>query len=107
MDYQPNFTVSAQAISMIAEISALIERYDIVQNTTKSLKLRRANQIQTIQSSLAIEGNTLSVKQITDIIDGKRVIAPIREIQEVKNAIAAYDLFDKLNPYSSKDLLKA
>ena len=107
MDYQPNFTVSAQAISMIAEISALIERYDIVQNTTKSLKLRRANQIQTIQSSLAIEGNTLSVKQITDIIDGKRVVAPIREIQEVKNAITAYDLFDKLNPYSSKDLLKA
>ena len=107
MDYQPNFTVSAQAISMIAEISALIERYDIAQNTTKSLKLRRANQIQTIQSSLAIEGNTLSVKQITDIIDGKRVVAPIREIQEVKNAIAAYDLFDKLNPYASKDLLKA
>ena len=106
MDYQPNFTVSAQAISMIAEISALIERYDIVQNTTKSLKLRRANQIQTIQSSLAIEGNTLSVKQVTDILDGKRVVAPLREIQEVKNAIAAYDIFPELDPFSVADLLK-
>ena len=85
MDYQPNFTISAQAISMVAEISALIERYIITQEAAESLKLRRANKIKTIQSSLAIEGNTLSVKQVTDILDGKRVVAPLREIQEVKN----------------------
>ena len=107
MDYQPNFTVSAQAVSMVAEISALIERYIITREAAESLKLRRANKIKTIQSSLAIEGNTLSIKQVTDILDGKRVIAPLREIQEVKNAIAAYDLFDQLDPYSSKDLLNA
>ena len=86
MDYQPNFTVSAKAISMVAEISALIERYIITQEAAESLKLRRANKIKTIQSSLAIEGNSLSVKQVTDILDGKRVVAPLREIQEVKNA---------------------
>ena len=107
MAYQPNFTVSAQAVSMVAEISALIERYAIIREAAESLKLRRANKIKTIQSSLAIEGNTLSVKQVTDILDGKRVVAPLREIQEVKNAIAAYDLFDQLDPYSIKDLLKA
>ena len=107
MDYQPDFTVSAKAISMVAEISALIERYSITQKAAESLKLRRANKIKTIQSSLAIEGNTLSVKQMTDILDGKRVIAPLREIQEVKNAIAAYDLFAELDPYSIRDLLKA
>ena len=87
MDYQPDFTVSAAAISMVAEISALIERYIITQEAAESLKLRRANKIKTIQSSLAIEGNTLSVKQVTDILDGKRVMDPLREIQEVKNAI--------------------
>ena len=87
MDYQPNFTVSAQAISMVAEISALTERYAISLEMADSLKLRRVNKIKTIQSSLAIEGNTLSVKQVTDILDGKRVVAPMREIQEVKNAI--------------------
>ena len=107
MDYQPDFTVSAAAVSMVAEISALIERYTITQDASESLKLRRANKIKTIQSSLAIEGNTLSVKQVTDILDGKRVVAPLREIQEVKNAIAAYDLFDQLDPYSTKDMLKA
>ena len=107
MDYQPNFTVSAAAISMVAEISALIERYTITQEAADSLKLRRANKIKTIQSTLAIEGNTLSLKQVTDIIDGKRVVAPLREIQEVKNAIAAYDLFSELDPFSVPDLLKA
>ena len=107
MDYQPNFTVSAAAISMVAEISALIERYTIAQKAADSLKLRRANKIKTIQSTLAIEGNTLSLKQVTDIIDGKRVVAPLREIQEVKNAIAAYDLFSELDPFSVPDLLKA
>ena len=107
MDYQPNFTVSAAAISMVAEISALIERYTIAQEAADSLKLRRANKIKTIQSTLAIEGNTLSLKQVTDIIDGKRVVAPLREIQEVKNAIAAYDLFSELDPFSVPDLLKA
>ena len=107
MDYQPNFSVSAQAVSMVAKISALIERYIITREAAESLKLRRANKIKTIQSSLAIEGNSLSIKQVTDILDGKRVVAPLREIQEVKNAIAAYDLFDQLDPYSSKDLLNA
>ena len=89
-----------------AEISALIERYTITQEAADSLKLRRANKIKTIQSTLAIEGNTLSLKQVTDIIDGKRVVAPLREIQEVKNAIAAYDLFSELDPFSVPDLLK-
>ena len=106
MDYQPNFTVSAQAISMVAEISALIERYAISLEMADSLKLRRVNKIKTIQSSLAIEGNTLSVKQVTDILDGKRVVAPLREIQEVKNAINAYDIFPELDPFSVADLLK-
>ena len=82
MDYQPNFIVSAQAISMVAEISTLVERYAIALEMTDSLKLRRANKIKTIQSSLAIEGNTLSMKQVTDILEGKRVVAPLREIQE-------------------------
>lgn len=107
MTYQPPFTVSAQAISMIAEISALIERYAIRLEQHDALKLRKANKIKTIQSSLAIEGNTLSEGQVTDILDGKKVVAPLREIQEVRNAIATYDLFPQLDPFSVRDLLKA
>ena len=107
MTYKPPFTISAKAISMIAEISALIERYAIRLEQHDALKLRKANKIKTIQSSLAIEGNTLSENQVTDILDGKRVVAPLREIQEVRNAIATYDLFPKLDPFSINDLLKA
>jgi len=96
---KPPFTVSSKAISMIAEISALIERY-AVHLERDSLKLRKANKIRTIQSSLAIEGNKLSEAQVEDILNGKKVVAPIREIQEVKNAIKTYDDFQNFNPFS-------
>lgn len=82
--YTPPFTISARAINMIAEISAQIERYAIRMEQSDALRLRKANRIKTIHSSLAIEGNTLTENQVTEIINGKNVIAPIKEIQEVK-----------------------
>lgn len=105
--YTPPFTVSADAISLVAEISAQIERYTIRLEQEDGLRLRKANRIKTIHSSLAIEGNNLSEGQVRDIIDGKQVIAPLREIQEVKNAIKAYDMYKTLDPFSVKDLMKA
>lgn len=105
--YIPPFTVSTEAINLIAEISAQIERYAIRLEQTDGLLLRKANRIKTIHSSLAIEGNTLSEGDVRDIIDGKNVVAPIKQIQEVKNAIATYELCPKLDPFSVKDLLKA
>jgi Fic family protein len=71
------------------------------------LRLRHINRIRTIRGSLAIEGNTLSEAQITAILEGKRVIAPPREVQEVKNALSAYDRFDTWKPKAEKDLLEA
>ena len=103
--YIPPFTVSSEAINLIAEISGQIERYAIRLEREDGLHLRKVNRIKTIHSSLAIEGNTLSEGQVSDIIDGKTVVAPIREIQEVKNAIATYNLYPSLNPFSVKDLL--
>ena len=92
---------------MIADISAQMERFAIRMEQSDALTLRRANRIKTIHSSLAIEGNTLLESEVADIIDGKTVVAPIREIQEVKNAIRVYEAFDKLDPFSMDDLLKA
>ena len=105
--YVPPFTVTANAINLVAEISALIERYAIRLEKVDGLRLRKVNRIKTIHSSLAIEGNKLSEDQVRDIIDGKNVIAPLREIQEVKNAIKTYELYPTLNPFNIKDLLKA
>ena len=86
--YIPPFTISAEAINKIADISRLIERYAIRMEQEDALMLRKANKIKTIHSSLAIEGNTLDEEQVRDIVNGKTVVAPIRQIQEVKNAIA-------------------
>ena len=105
--YIPPFTVSSEAINLIAEISGMIERYAIRLEQEDGLRLRKANRIKTIHSSLAIEGNTLTEGEVRDIIDGKNVVAPIKQIQEVKNAIATYELYPTLNPFSVKDLLKA
>ena len=87
MMYVPPFTISANAINLIAEISARIERYAIRLEQNDKLRLRKANRVRTIHSSLAIEGNTLSEDEVKDIIDGKTVVASLRQIKEVKNAI--------------------
>ena len=103
----PPFIVSAEAINRIAEISALLERHNIALGSALDLKLRKVNRIRTIHSSLAIEGNTLSEDEVRDIIAGKQIVAPLRQIQEVRNAVRVYDLYSQLNPFSEKDLLKA
>lgn len=107
MTYTPPFTISAKAINLIAEIAAQIERYAIRMEQGDALLLRKINRIKTIQGSLAIEGNTLTESQITDIINGKHIVAPIREIQEVRNAIRTYDVYSSFDPFSMKDLQKA
>lgn len=105
--YTPPFTISAKAINLIAEISAQIERYSIRMEQRDSLRLRKANRVKTIHSSLAIEGNILSEGDVTAILEGKTVIAPQRQILEVKNALKTYELYSSLNPFSIEDLLKA
>jgi Fic family protein len=105
--YKPPFSISAKAINLIADISAQIERYAIRMEQEDGLQLRKINRIKTIQGSLAIEGNTISESLITAIVEGKHVVAPVREIQEVKNAIKTYDAFTSLNPFKVKDLLTA
>lgn len=92
---------------MIADIAAQMERFAIRMEQDDALRLRKANRIKTIHSSLAIEGNHLLESEVADILDGKTVVAPIREIQEVKNAIRVYDAFEKLDPFSIDDLLRA
>ena len=105
--YKPPFTVSPKAINLIAKISGQIERYSIKMEAEDTLRLRRANRIKTIHSSLAIEGNTLSEGEVQAVLEGKKVVAPLKEIQEVRNAIKTYELYPKLNPFSIQDLLLA
>ena len=107
MRHIPPFTLSARAVSLIADIAALTERFKIRMEKRDGLRLRKINKIKSIRSSLAIEGNTLTEKQVADILEGRAVVASLREIREVKNAIATYDIYHELDPFSAKDLLKA
>lgn len=104
--YQPPYTITPAIIRSIAEISEQLGRLSATKGVD-TLRLRRINRIRTIQGSLAIEGNTLSAEQITAILEGKRVIAPAREVQEARNAIRAYDGFASWQPANEKHLLKA
>jgi Fic family protein len=107
MRYQPPYTITQEILNRVAAISEAIGRLTVLTDQARALRLRRINRIRTIHGSLAIEGNTLSQEQITAILDGKRVIAPPREVQEVKNALAAYDRFETWNPEAENDLLEA
>lgn len=105
--YQPPYTLTPPIIHLVATIGEALGRLSTQPETTKALRLRRINRIRTIRGSLAIEGNTLSEEQITAILDGKRVLAPPREIQEARNAIAAYDRFEEWRPEREGELLAA
>lgn len=107
MKYQPPYTITSKIIHLVAQISESIGRLTALTQIQDGLKLRKANRIRTIQGSLAIEGNTLSEEQITAILNGKPVIAPPKEVQEVRNAIKAYEEFQQWQPSSELDLLQA
>ncbi len=106
-DYKPPFHMTEKMTSLIAEISEQVGRITILQEGTISPHLRRENRIKTIHSSLAIEHNSLSLEQVTAILDGKRVLGNPNEIKEVQNAYQAYELMLRLDPSSVEDLLKA
>ncbi len=103
--YAPPFTINTAIIKLVADIAQLIGSISVSEGAGRAIQLHRTNRIKTIHGSLAIEGNTLNESQITAILEGKRVIAPIRDIQEVRNAIKAYDIIETLDPYSIEDLL--
>ena len=105
--YTPPFEITSKIIELISNISEKIGEINSLQDSPYHVQLRKENRIKTIHSSLAIENNSLSLKQITAIIDGKKVLGNPNEIQEVKNSIQAYNLLLSLNPYKEKDLLKA
>ena len=104
---KPPFEITNAILDEIAEIAELVGHVNALPGLSTNPTLRRANRIRTIYSSLAIEQNTLSLDQVTAVLDGKRVIAPPKDIAEVKNAYEIYEMMDSLDPYSVEDLLNA
>jgi Fic family protein len=105
--YAPPFSITPEILNLVASISEALGRLTAFDNQAGALRLRRISRIKTIRGSLAIEGNTLSEEQITAILEGRHVIAPPREVQEVRNALEAYEHFQNWAPQIEADLLKA
>lgn len=103
----PPFTLSPKMLRLCTEIARSLGRLEGLHVAKPEPKLRKSNRVRTIQASLAIEGNTLALDQVTAILEGKRVIGPQREILEVQNAITAYDQIPSFNPHSAKSLKEA
>jgi Fic family protein len=106
--YTPPFTITDEILRLVVEISEQIGALSVrLGARMPSPMLRKENQIKTIHSSLAIEHNSLSLQQVTDVIEGKHVLGAPNEIQEVKNALQAYQLMQSLDAFEEKDLLRA
>ena len=104
MDYKPPFTITNAILKYVASISEKLGKLNAVQGLENKPHLRKNNRIKSIHASLKIEANSLSLGQVRDVINGKLVLGEQKEIQEVKNAYAAYEKLSEIDPYSINDL---
>ena len=103
--YTPPFTITDEILRLVSEISERVGELNVMLGERMpSPMLRKENQIKTIHSSLAIEHNSLSLQQVTDVINGKHVLGAPNEIQEVKNAVQAYQLMQSLDAFQKKEV---
>ncbi len=105
--YIPPYTITDKTVNLISVITEIITKITLNDNMSNNPRLRWDNRIRTIHASLAIENNSLSLDQVTDIINGIRILGSPDEICEVRNAFEAYNKLLELNPYSIKDMLLA
>ena len=102
--YTPPFQITNKMLMLVSSISEKLGRITVTSHLQAKPHLRKNNRIQSIHSSLKIEANSLTVGQVRDVINGKPVLGEPREIQEVKNAYAAYALLSGIDPASIHDL---
>ncbi len=104
---KPPFEITNAILDEITGIAELVGHVNATSGLSTNPMLRRTNRIRSIHASLAIEQNTLSLEQVTAVLEGKRIIGPLKDIAEVKNAYEIYEMLDRLDPYSIDDLLDA
>lgn len=104
--YIPPYEITDEMLELVSNIMENLGKLSNVNKLEKLPRLRRVNRIKSIHSSLAIENNTLSIEQVTDVINGKQVFGPKEDIIAVHNANLAYKELENINPYSIDDLLK-
>lgn len=104
--YISSYTITNEMLTKVSNIMEKIGKLDNYTSLDKTPYLRKQTKINSVHSSLAIENNKLTVNQVKDVINGKEVIGPIKEIQEVKNVYKAYEMLNSIDPYSINELKK-
>ena len=104
---KPPYEITSSILKLITSISEKIGEVNANLLNKPSPKLRKQNRIKTIHSSLKIEGNTLTIEQITALLENKSVIGPKKDVLEVLNAIKIYENLEEYNPSNEKSFLKA
>ncbi len=104
--YTPPYEITDEMLELTSEIMESLGSLNSVNDLEKLPRLRRVSRIKSIHSSLAIENNTLTIEQVNDVINGKKIVGPQDDIVAVKNAFNAYKELDNINPLSVSDLLK-
>ena len=107
MPYKPPFELTEKMFNLISEIMESLGSLNTINDLEKLPRLRKVSRIKSIHSSLAIENNSLTLGEVTDVINGKVVLGKEDEIKAVKTAFEVYKLIPKLNPYDLTDLIKA
>ena len=104
--YEPPYTISNKMLELVSSISEKVGKISSHRELETRPHLRKNNRIRSIHSSLKIEANSLSLAEVRDVINGHLVLGDQKEIQEVKNAYAAYEKISEINPQSMSDLKK-
>ncbi len=102
MVHTPPFTITERAADYLAKIVEIVTRLEYGTGFKYDIRLHRENRVRTIHSSLAIEGNLLSLEEVTAVIDGTVIAGKQTEIKEVKNAYEAYGKLMTLTPIAWK-----
>jgi len=107
MHNTPPYTITINAADYLAKIVEAVTRLELGTGFKRDIKLHRENRVRSIYSSLAIEGNLLTIDEVSDVINGKLVAGSQSDVKEVKNAYEAYDRIMEFDPYSVEDFLEA
>jgi Fic family protein len=107
MANKPPYTITEKAADYLAKIAETVTRLEYGTSFQRDIRLHRENRVRTIHASLAIEGNSLTLDEVTAVIEGRIVAGKQAEVKEVKNAYEAYDQIMTFDPYAVKDFLKA
>lgn len=106
MPYKPPFELTEEMIDLVSKIMENLGYLNSINELEKFPRLRRVSRLKSVQSSLAIENNTLSLEEISDVIDGRKVLGKQEDIQAAKNAFAAYKMISSIDAYDISSLLK-